>query len=414
MDWKYACVFVALAGCAAPETEVHSALRPYADPVVATDAKQLGSYLSPAQSGPYSAILDAKYQDMRFGFDNNFRTLKISRLGNLQSLLPQLQPGARATAGGGVEVNLRLEQVIFDGGVYRAKHASDDHAAILRQILHLRDLNGKASEELSVFLSYQQNTETHALLTRLSSYFDDLLHLADTRVKGGIGAASEVSLFQLKLSEIETDARIAEADAAADLASLAVDVVGIQADEFQFHDTHLPLAILEAIANRDLKESELKLAKSEAVPQVVLEGSAGFDVLTGLPTTNAGVSVDSSPIAIGGNVGVKYAKQELAMADYELRTAIKEAERETRRIKARITALQDQLVQTENLAKQAKARFYGFSDQFRAGSASISEAAGLLETMRQSQETQVRLKYQILDYQRQLAEQGGHFWHIGQ
>ncbi len=412
MGWKYALLFLVLAGCATKETEVNSALTSYAQPVVSAQGSANETFLLPSQDDPYSSLISAKYDEMRFGFDNNLRTLEISRLSNRQSLLPQLKPGMSARARGVVDLNVSVKQVLYDGGVFKAQHSSDDHEAVLKQVELLRELNAEASKEIETYLNYKENIEVASLLTGIAEYFQDLVDLAETRVNGGVGSDSEVSLFQLKLSEIRTDARIAEADADADLAILGAEIAEKPVAPFRFHETHLPLTIVEAIAYREFRDSALKLARKETNPQLILEGNAGYDPINGLPSSGVGLTIDSAPIAIGGNVGVKFAAQELALAEHKLKMTVKEAERQTERKRARISALQAQHLETESLMMQSKSRFHNFSDQFRAGTANLTEAASLLETMRQSMETKLRLKYRILNLQRELAEEGGHFWNI--
>jgi len=120
--------------------------------------------------------------------------------------------------------------------------------------------------------------------------------------------------------------------------------------------------------------------------------------------------VDSNPIAIGGNVDVKRAEQALALAEYDLNSALKDAQRQEQALRAKISSLQDQLRQTERLTAKTIDRFDAFEEQFQAGTSSLGEAAGLLETRKQSAESEVRLKYELLDAQRELAAMSGAFW----
>ena len=159
MGWKYALLFIVLAGCTTVETEVDSALTSFAQPVISADGDADEGFLSPSQDDPYASLISAKYEELSFGFDNNLRTLEISRLSNRQSLLPQIVPGVSAGSRGSVEVNVSVKQVLYDGGVFKAQHSSDDHEAVLRQVELLRELNAEASEEIETYLSYKENVE---------------------------------------------------------------------------------------------------------------------------------------------------------------------------------------------------------------------------------------------------------------
>lgn len=398
-----------LAGCANIKTDIDPDLQPIADTVLEVpEGPSKPAFFAPAQPEPYASILDKKYQELKFGVDNNQRTLEISRLSNKQMLLPQFIPGA--SVGTNNVLNLQVQQVLFDGGMYRAKFKADDHLAVMRQIEFLLDLNKKASDDIAIFLSYRKNVELEKVLTDTSSYLSDLLRLAMTRADGGVGSSSDVSLFELKLSEMKTDAQIARADAQSDLVALGEEKITSKAVDFKMADDHLPLSIIQAIATLAHAKSDLELAKKERNPKVILEGRIGMDPFFGTPRSNIGISMDKDPITLGGNTNVMSAKQKVLLEQHNLEVAVRDAQRDTARIRARLTALKSQLNETITLSRVARSRFDDFSKQFQAGTANLSEAAGLVQTLRQSAEKKVTLKYQIFDLQRQLAQQGGHFW----
>lgn len=398
-----------LAGCASLDTKVNPQLQPIASTVLATkNMSTRPATIYPAQPEPYSSILEKKYSELKFGADNNLRNLEISRLGNMQSRLPQISPGA--SLGTNNALNLRVQQVVFDGGVYRAQFHADDHLAILRQIEFLNDLNKKSSDDIAIFLSYQKNVELEKNLMQTATYLGSLLNLATTRASGGVGDASDVSLFELKLSEIKAEASIARADAQSDLVALGVKSIKSGAVDFKLSDKHLPLSIVHAMAKLEHAKSSLELAKKQRIPKVVLEGRVGMDPFFGIPQSNVGLSIDKDPIAIGGNTKIMAARQNVQLENHNLEMATRDAQRETARIRARIAALGSQLAETDQLSQFARSRFDDFYNQFKAGTANLTEAVGLISTLRQSTEKKVTLKYQIFDLQRQLAEQGGHFW----
>ena len=402
-----------VAGCSVGPTQIDPSLSRIAAPVLekteALDAPA-APFATPAQPAPYSTILAARYDELRYGFDNNLRALKISRLGNTQSLLPKVQPGAQIATSGRAELSLGINQVLYDGGVYRAKYASDDHAAVLRQVELLLKLNAEASEDIATFLSYRQNREKEQILRQLGHVIQGVLKTAHMRADAGIASQSDASLFSLKLYEIEADAEIARADAEADLSALDVDVHKLEETDFHFGDGYLPISVIHAIAKRDAAKSDLELAKKERNPRVALDGRMGLDPLTGLPSQNVLLDVQSKPMTLGGDVNVQHAREALRLADYELDREIRDAERESSRISARLEALRVQLRQTQGLIAKSDARFKQFRTNFLAGTSQLTEAAGLVETLRKSKEAEVSLRYEILNLQRQLAEHGGHFW----
>lgn len=403
----------ALAGCAQVNTDIEPSLKNFAEPVLSnaeSEDNEYEQFVFPSQSEAYNALLSKKHEELRYGFDSNMRSLAISRLGGKQRMLPQIRPGAQLSSSGNARLTVEVRQIVFDGGVYRAQYHSDDHEAVLRQVQLLRKLNNYASKDIETFLTYRENVEKAALLSDLSRHLEAMLDKANARAKGGVGSAAEASLFALKLYEIQADAEIARTDAKADLAALDVDVSEFREAEFVFDNAHLPLAVVEAIAARQAAKSALALAKAQRNPQVALDGRMGLDPFTGLPTTNVALDVNSEPIAWGGNTSVQRAEEDIRMASHKLDLAVRDAERQTKRLRGRIDALESQLTQTEILIGKAKARFDDFQGQFQAGTSQLTDAVSLVETLRKTLETKVTLKFQILDLQRQLAAEGGHFW----
>jgi len=413
MSLRYIPLCVLLAGCSVEKTEFSPDVQPFSQAVVQGDRNGSNSIsLRSSQPAPYADIIDAKYAEMQFGFDDNVRSLEISRLAANQARLPQVTPGARLDSEGELGLNLSFSQVLFDGGVYKATYAQNDHLSVLRQIQLLSELNEKAAYDISVYLSYWENTERHALLLSLSEHLSDLSSLAQTRANGGIGSASDSSLFLLKLSEIETDASIAELDAKADHSIIEHVDVKVKPVGFNVSEKRLPLAVVEAMARRDTAASALTVAQREAIPQVSVDASAGINLATGLPTMNAGINVESKPLRLGGDTNILKAQQKLKLAEHELERDVRETERENKKINNRMGALNMKLEKTEQLAAQAEKRFEAFTKEFRAGTAGLTEAVGILETLRQSLETELDLKYELLALQLQLAQAGGYFWNL--
>jgi len=374
-----------LAGCTAVIPELDSALDPVSQPLLATSIETGNTpVLEPAQTGAYASIIETNFAEVRFRFDSNFEELRINRLGAQQTRLPKIIPGASANVNGSATLQVGVRQPLFNKNSYEAQFRDADIQAVRRQIILLQALNDEVSEDIETYFSYHRNLERTEFLADLAVQLEDLLGLAETRFDGGIGTASEVSLFQLELTDIETEAQISRSNAAVDLAELEDMDVSSPPQPFKRLDVHLPIDVLFAIADRDQRKSDLHVARVANEPKVVLEAQAGYDFTTGLPTSRAGVSVDTDEIELGGDTDILLAEQNLFLAEREVVEAFSDLESDIQRTLEQISALEDQQVQTDLLAQQAQGRLDAFDLQFQSGQSSLTEAASLIDVLRGS------------------------------
>lgn len=376
----------------------------------AADKETPASLIKTSQPEPYASIVRQNVSEMQFRFDDNLKTLDIDRLRVRQSRLPQIAPGLSTGSGGAASVELNIRQVLFSGNLSEAMFHEADVEAVGRQIALLETLNDDINDDIETYLSYRENLERAELLGDLQGRLGELLEIAETRLEGGVGTADEVALFQLELTEIETEELIARSNAQVDRSALEDINVSLAPRRFSQKDTLLPTEVLAAIAERDQARSGLAVAQEQTVPRVVLAANAGIEATTGIPSRNAGLRVEANPINFGGNADVLSAEQAVFFAERELEDTVTEVSRETRRLLQQISALQSQEVQTTKLADQAEARLDAFREQFEAGTSGITEAAGLVDILRRSLEQKVDVRYQILNLQNQLASTMGHYW----
>lgn len=404
---------VAVAGCSAELPTIDSRLQPVSESLLhKRDESTSSAPLKTAQPEPYASIIRQNITDVEFRFDDNLRALEIARLRVRQSRLPQITPGLSTGSGGVAAVDLNIRQVLFNGDLSDAMFHDANIDAVGRHIELLDSLNDNILEDIGTFLSYRENLERSELLNELSGELEALLGIAETRLEGGIGTADDVALFKLELAEIETEALIARSDAEVDRETLENIDVSLAARSFAQSGNLPPMDVLAAVADRDAARSNLAVLQEEIEPRVVVAASAGIDAATGTPSRNAGLRVEAAPLSFGGNADVLAAKQAVTLADRELEETVSDVSRDTRRLLQQIEALKAQENQTKKLAGQAEDRLEAFREEFQAGSASLTEAAGLVDILRRTLERKVDVRYAILDRQSQLAAILGHFWSL--
>jgi len=367
--------------------------------------------ISVQQPDPYASIIAQNFDDLRFLFDSNARQLNLSNFGSQQIRYPQFRPGGQIRASGATSLTLNVSQSLYDGGAAAAQKFAGQTTAIAREIENLSELSDTAAEDINQYLNYHRNLETVRVLGGIARQLRGLLELANTRASGGVGRANEVPLFRLQLAEVETDIAIAKSNAQLSLARLAehdLAKLKIAPKEPKLLQDRIPLDVMEALAERETRRSELEIARSNVRPQVTAVANAGFDPSTGLPTNDIGIDVTvNEPVSIGGNTNLQIAKENLQLSELNLARETEDAQLQIRQLLQEFKALQAQLAQTQSLSRQAQARLAGFQELFLAGEAGITDAVSLIDTVQSTAETQVNLEFELKENQVELARLSG-------
>lgn len=402
-----------VSACAQTEFEVPARLQSVATPLLehAAQEDRINMAVKVNQPEPYAAFVDRAFLENQFRFVGNAERLKLSKFGAQQILLPQFRPNASVGLNGSVLVRIGVSQTLYDGGLSAAETFSSQSDAIVRQISLLNDLNDSIQEDIGYYLDYHQNMSIAHDLRSIIAQLDDMQAVAEARRTGGVGTSSEVSLFQLKVLEMETELQIAEAAADLALARLSdIDMVTVKTPptDFDFDAPGVPIEVMQALALREQRRSDIEIQRSNARPQVSVEGQVGYDVRTGLPTTNVSLETNTnSDIAFGGNTDLQLALNELQMAELELQDTVRVTELRISQIIAEMETLSVQVEQAKFIASQSGARLHGFHERFMAGEAGLTEAASAIDTVRRSMESQTLAKFRIFRSQLELAHLSG-------
>ncbi len=412
IEWRALVGVLLLCGCAMDTPVVEPQLEPVRQAITSEKPAKFEKSAK-RQARPYAIIADFILEDVKFRFENNSRQLELSQSAARLQRFPQIRPSGQLSARDGPGINISVDQVVYDGGVYPARLFLNDAEAVARQIEILNTVNGMISEDVELYLSYHQNRETESLFDQLQKQIAELLDLAKTRVQGGVGAANEVTLFQLRLTEVQTEARIARSRANVARTSLrAADRINLSGKPPSpvVTSDQLPPRIIEALATRELERGRLEIERTNVRPQVVVSGTVGSNLTSGVLNDDIGVRVrTNNPLPIYGNPDLRLAEQSLALAEAEMHRTIAETQREVAQLREEISLLKSQERDTGLLTQQAQARLEDFADQFRAGTVGITEAASLVDTVQRALRSEIQVRYDILDRERQLAEMTGSF-----
>lgn len=397
---------VVLGACADVQPEMDSDVF---GPGVRLAAVQQGQTVE--QPAPYAGLIARAVADEQFRFESLTRQRDLSNTGALQSLYPQVRPGARMDSDGDVAVTLSVEQVLYDGGVYQAELFEIGAQDAVEEIDLLSDLNDQASENIGIYLEFQRNQQISDALRGLIGDLGGLLNLAQTRAAGGIATASEVTLFELKVFEVETEAKVAEAAMALNLQQLNEMQVQVPAGpppQLRGLPDRLPLEVLAAMADRQARHADVEVLAAQSRPQLVLGGEGALDIEDGETSSDFGLRVRmNSPLQWFGNSRLLAAQEALALSEQTLERTVHDIEQDLSRLSNRISTLQAQLSQTRHLVALSRQRLADFETQFQAGAASLTEAAGLTDTLRRALTSEINLDFELRELQLRRATLDG-------
>lgn len=331
-----------------------------------------------------------------------------------RSRFPQITPSSNVNEDGDFIARLFVEQVIFDGGRFRAgkRRITAQQAAAFAE--HAIEFNQKVSEAVDAFLREYRATALLSISKDISARYADLRGMAGQRLRGGVGKKSELGLFEVKKFETEIEATRDESDKRTfrnrfeTLTGLTISGAPLR---FAFDAAVLdqPPSVNLALAEQQLADADLGLEYAERRPEVSLRGSAGVG-------TSFGLGFDDRARSL--SVGVEFSRPLAWGKDFDLeairsrkKAARARVDEQKRDINLRLAELtrqaiefELQLEQAEGLIVAAGKRADEFQKQFLAGAVGIVEAVSVLETYKQVRRQQVEIEYSIFSAELERAQ----------
>lgn len=305
--------------------------------------------------------------------------------------LPTLGPTVSLSSLGDMVADLVVNQVLFDNGRKRAERDLA-RAEVERAAVRLSDsTNARVADALRLQIRIAEGRET---AKHFAHAHKDMAHfewVMSERVRGGVSNRSDLVVLRQKLADIAADRDRASEDAeraAAELAQMAggpVAVTGTGTLSGSVQGT-TPLPVLMAEAERDITEAEARIARSGFLPGLGLEASA---------RTGQGGLTASVPngIGIGTGAALKASEATKAAAEERIVAAREESAREEAGLLREIEALERQVLEARDLARQAKSNLDLFQRQYEGGQRQVMEVVGVYETYAAATARALRLKY---------------------
>lgn len=362
------------------------------------------------QPEPYASIIQSNLAESQFQFDDNLRLMELNKRKYMQDFLPKIQPGIRADFDGDTTVTLNVTQTLYNGGQADAEFQRSAANALLRNISLISETSEAISTDIRSYLTYHENIETKEMLDGIADWMVDFLEVASARARGGVGRVNEVSVLELKLNEIQTEAALASSRAGIAALGLEAGILNRTPVSLNLQTSGTSLDVYHALATTEFRKSEFELERKRRIPSIGISAVSAYDVDNDNLNTDTGLSIDAQPVEIFGNIDLQLAEQAYELSKNELEKAIRESNEKLIKLRSQMTALESQRQTSSKLTKLALARLDGFEELFLAGSASLTEATGLADTLSSALTTEINVKFQIFDIQLQILDATGGYW----
>lgn len=361
------------------------------------------------EGSPYDAVAEAVLAaSARTGEAELIRARMRARAAD-KNWLPRLGPNVSLTSMGSLVASLVLDQVLFDNGRRAAERdfaRADVEAAAVSLAI---DQNDRVHTALGLYLTAEEAREK-ALATREAlAEMQRLDQVMAARVAGGVSDRSEQNVIRSKLNELASAVEVNEAAAATALAELRAmaarpldGVHGLASlDLGQGGVQQEPLSMLRAGAERRRDVAEADIQRAGLMPGVAAAAQIGGGGGAGVRlTSDQGLGFDLMDNMAAADAAADAADRSVAQAqeDARRRIAALEAERAgavTRAERARL------------LADEGRANAAMFQRQLAAGTRSVVEVAGLVETRARLDEDRISARYALARAEIDLARELG-------
>ena len=331
-----------------------------------------------------------------------------------RTVLPQVTPVASVDDFGNLIGRLQIEQVLFDGGRLRAGNNildAEQAIAFADYAIQFNERVGLAIDAYFRLFRAQASTQLHR---QIAQQYATLESMAQRRFAGGVGSKSELSLFELKRFEAETQAENSEED----VHSARIELERQTGRAFEIEpplieitedNTRIPPLLARAMAESRRATQELSSERAERLPRISLRGSFGAGSSQGagfsdrLDAFAADVQL-TRPLTWGRDYGLKAASSEAEAS----RAMISETRRDTdlrlNTLDLQIVNLGRQHQRTTTLLNQASERVDGFRAQFLGGSSNIIEAVSIIDTFSRIARNALDIRFRLLSTQREKVE----------
>jgi outer membrane protein, adhesin transport system len=346
---------------------------------------------------PYDKVADAVLAASARSAESELLRARMRARAADKNWLPRLGPNVSLTSMGSLVTSLLIDQVLFDNGRRAAERdfaRADVEAAAVSLAI---DQNDRVHTALGLYLTAQEAQDKATASARALNEMRELDRVMAARVAGGVSDKSEQNVIRAKLNELIAAVEASQASAATAMAELnamaAKPVDGVRGvsplDLPASTGGPQPLSTLLAGAERDRDVAASQIDRAGLLPGVAAGAQIGSGAGAGVRlTSDQGLGFGMFDNMAASDASADAADRNVAQAqeDARRRLAALEGDRDGARRRA---------ARADALAQEGRANADMFQRQYKAGTRSVIEVAGLVETMARLEETRVAAHYAL-------------------
>lgn len=356
---------------------------------------------------PYDRVADAVLAASARSAEAELLRARMRAKAADKNWLPRLGPNVSLTSMSSFVASLVLDQVIFDNGRRAAERDFARADVEVAAVTLAQEQNDRVHTALNLYLAAEEAREKAAASTGALARMADLDRVMTARVRGGVSDRSEQNVIRSKLAELQA-AHDAEtnraATALAELQAMSAqpvgDVRGLTALALSKEGPEtLSMMLATAEMSRDVASATID--RAGLIPGIAASAQVGAG-------GGAGVRLTSDQgIGFGMFDNMKAADASAEAARRKVSQAQEDANRRLAALWREREALERRAAQAAELARQGRSNAELFEKQYKAGTRSVVEVSGLVETLARLEEDAIAARYAIARVEIEIARELG-------
>lgn len=362
------------------------------------------------EGSAYARVADATLSASARSAEAELRQARLRAKAADKNWLPTLGPQVSLYSLSSFVASIVIDQVIFDNGRRKAEREFARADVEAAAVALSQDQNDRVHTALTLYLKAEEAREAATVAAGALSRMNDMEAIMLRRVEGGISDTSELAVVRAKVAELTAtrdNALRTETTARAELAAMTdkplsavrgVTPLSLPDEAVQ------PLTLHLAMTERDRAMAQAKIARAGLLPGVSASGA--LSTRDGATGPNLQLSSDSG-FGFSTPDSLRAVKASQEAADRRVSQAEEDAARRLAALGSERSGLAARAGQSAALASQGQANANLFRRQFEAGTRTVTEVVGVIETMARLDAEAITAKYAAARVEIEIARELG-------
>jgi adhesin transport system outer membrane protein len=353
---------------------------------------------------PYDQVADAVLAASARGAEAELLRARMRAKAADKNWLPRLGPNVSLSSMGSFVASLVLDQVLFDNGLRAAERDFARADVEVAAVTLAQEQNDRVHSGLTLYLAAQESGEKAAASARAVERMRGLDRVMAARVAGGVSDRSEHNVIRAKLAELEA-AHDAEknrrATAMAELKAMSAgpveNVSGLSTLALPSDGASQALSLMFAGAEMERDVAAATMDRAGLIPGIAASAQIGNGGGAGVRlTSDQGIGFGMFDNMAASDASAEAARRKVSQAQEDANRKLAALSRDHEAQRARAA-------QAEGLAVQGRANAELFERQLKAGTRSVLEVAGLVESQARLEESAIAARYEIARSEIEIA-----------